>query len=116
MLANTLDAKAGYPLLPYVEAEDLLRAVVHLLARNPHLAEHLLDLLASHEVRDESFSLFHHLFVGAAREAVVAKDYRVSYRLRASKEGDLTSSAVDADSVIFGSHGNGFLDRDTPAE
>jgi hypothetical protein len=62
------------------------RGVIKLFTRCPHLAEHLLNLRARNEADGKRFSLFNHIFVGTAGEAVVTEDYRASYRLRTAKE------------------------------
>jgi hypothetical protein len=52
---------------------------VELFALAPNLAKHLCGLLARHEASGGRFSVFHYILVGAADEAVVAEDYRLSY-------------------------------------
>ncbi len=103
MLAR-IPAKNADALYPYVEAEDLLRGAIELFALYPHLPKHLLDLIARHKVREGGFSVFNYILVGAADEAMIAEDYRVSYRLRTAEELHLASTAKDFDSVIFGTH------------
>jgi hypothetical protein len=51
-----------------------------LFACSPHLAKHLCGLLARHEANGWRFSVFNYILVGTADEALVAKDYRLSYR------------------------------------
>ena len=56
-----------------------------LFARYPHLANHLFGLLARHEANGGGFSIFNYFLVGTADEAVVAEDYRLTYRFRTAE-------------------------------
>lgn len=95
----------GTDMVPYVDADELLAAVVGLFAEVPGLAKQLLKLSERNTAGVEVASLFDHIFEIPSGPTLRADHkFVVHYRLRNVDQSDLASGASDSNLSDFDGH------------